>query len=101
MFYKDANMLSWPIYRTQAYFDTDATYTIEYYCDAKASAELDDYARRVKRVRKVTATGKLFDVTWAINTIYAKRSDYNKGTPDFIFKATDLAYVSALTYNDN
>ena len=98
--YKDINAFSWPVYRRQAYYTTDATYTIEYYCDSRADSELTDDAWRVQRVRYVTATTKYFDTVRAVNDIDAKRSDYNKWTADFIFKATDLAYVDALTFND-
>jgi hypothetical protein len=97
--YKDMNAYSWPIYRTQEYDATDATYNIQYICDSAADSLLADDAWRVKRVRYNKTTSAFVDTCWAINTVDAKRSDYNKGTADFIFKATDLAYVAALTYN--
>lgn len=99
--YKDINAFSWPVYRTQSYYTTDATYTIEYYCEAPAGTILTADAWRVKRVRYVTSSGKHFDTTRAINNIDSSRYDYNAGTADFIFKATNLAYVNALDYNDN
>lgn len=77
--------------RIQPYFDSDATYNIEYYCYASPSAKLNDEVRQISRLRKVIATGKLHDITYAIS--------WWVWTSAFVFKATDLAYVSSLSYN--
>ena len=102
--YKDINAFSSPVYRRQAYYTTDATYTIQYYGDAKADAELTDDSWRVQRVRYVTAWGAYFDTSRAINDIDTvaakKRFDAGKWSNAFIFKATNLAYANALSYND-
>ena len=97
--YKDMNDYSWPIYRTQQYVTADATYTIQYICDAAPDAALADAAWRVKRVRYITATNTYFDTCWAVDTINTNSNTYNKGTANFMFPATNLWVVSALTYN--
>lgn len=79
--------------RQQAYVDSDATYTIHYYCTAKnPNAKLADKVWRVSRVREVTATGEFFDMVFPLNG--------GESTSEFCFHATDLAIVSALIYND-
>lgn len=77
--------------REIAFVETDATYTIHYYCSAKnPNKKLTDEARRVARVREVTATGEFFDKTFPLKG--------GESTSDFVFAPVDLATVSALTY---
>jgi len=77
--------------REIAFVDTDATYTIYYYCSAKnPNASLSDPAWRVARMREVTLTGEFFDKTFPLKG--------GESTNDFVFAPVDLVTVSSLIY---
>ena len=73
-------------YRLQWWYDADASYNIEYYCEAIPWTALTDANWRVFRVRYELATpDRVFDKTWA-------------GVA-FNNQATDLATVSVYVYS--
>ena len=97
MVYQSLNALSGSIFRTAIYYDEDVNYKIEYICDATPETALNDTVWRVRRVRYSKATSNVHDVTRPINPD-AWVFNSGKWDAEFHFKATDLAYVSALSY---
>ncbi len=83
--WNDTDPWETPSNKMQAYYETDATYDIEYYCEAAYDTALSTAAWRIFRVRTTTATTKFYDKTWAWIA-------FNKA-------ATNLATVKAYTYN--
>jgi len=102
MEYKSLTGLSGPAWRIQPYYVENLWwYDIEYICEAEPDTVLSDFAWRVCRVRYISWTQVLIDKVWAINNIAwnERMASYGKWTGEFIFKATDLSYVSWLTFN--
>ena len=81
--------------RQRAYYDdTDPTYKISYFCFAKnPNIDLDAPKRRVYRLRKLRADDSFFDGTYPLKG--------GESTSEFVFPATDLATIQALTFKDN
>ena len=77
---------TWTPYTMKAYYNEDATYSYEYYCEANIWTSLTDFDWRVFRVRTTIADWKFFDKTWANWWLFNNQ-------------ATDLTTVEALTYN--
>ena len=75
----------WSTYKMQAYYNADATYEYEYYCEANYNTALSDTKWRIYRVRTLVSTGKFYDKTFTWMT-------FNKA-------ATNLTIVEGYTYN--
>ena len=73
-------------YSMVAYFANDATYDIEYYCEAISGTTLTTPSWRVFRIRNTKATGNFYDKTWATGATFS-------------YAATNLATVAAYTYS--
>jgi len=64
----DGSRIAWgwgTPYSMKAYYNSDATYEYEYYCEADAGSVITNPVWRIFRVRNSVATGKFFDKTWA------------------------------------